>query len=41
MKEYSVIGKATPNVDGFAKVTGQAKYTFDIVLPQMLNGKIL
>ncbi len=41
MKEYSVIGKPTVNVDGFAKVTGQAKYTFDMVLPQMLYGKIL
>lgn len=41
MTEYSVIGKATANIDGFAKVTGQAQYTFDMVLPQMLYGKIL
>ena len=41
MTNYSVIGKATTNVDGFAKVTGQAQYTFDMVLPQMLYGKIL
>jgi len=41
MTEYSVIGKATTNVDGVAKVTGQAQYTFDIVLPRMLYGKIL
>lgn len=41
MTEYSIIGKPTANVDGFAKVTGQAKYTFDIVMPQMLYGRIL
>jgi len=28
-------------VDGTEKVTGTAKYTFDIVLPNMLYGKIL
>jgi len=39
--EYAVIGKATTNIDGFAKVTGQAQYTSDMVLPQMLYGKIL
>lgn len=35
------LGKDTPRVDGPAKVTGAAKYTFDIVLPGMLYGKIL
>ncbi|MFN8138164.1 MAG: xanthine dehydrogenase family protein molybdopterin-binding subunit [Fimbriimonadales bacterium] len=35
------LGKNIPRVDGPAKVTGAAKYTFDIVLPGMLYGKIL
>jgi 4-hydroxybenzoyl-CoA reductase alpha subunit len=41
MSEYSVIGKRVRRVDGPEKVTGSAKYTFDIVLPNMLYGKIL
>jgi CO/xanthine dehydrogenase Mo-binding subunit len=36
MKEYSIIGKPTPNVDGPAKVTGEAAYAIDITLPNML-----
>lgn len=41
MKEYSIIGKPTPNTDGPAKVTGEAVYTFDMTLPNMLYGKLL
>ncbi|MFC1943249.1 xanthine dehydrogenase family protein molybdopterin-binding subunit [Chloroflexota bacterium] len=41
MKEYSVIGKRLPYIDGPQKVTGQAQYTDDIVLPNTLIGKIL
>ena len=41
MSNYSVIGKRVHRVDGTEKVTGNAKYTFDLVLPNMLYGKIL
>jgi len=41
MSNYSVIGKRVHRVDGMEKVTGNAKYTFDLVLPNMLYGKIL
>jgi len=41
MSEYSIIGKPTTNVDGAAKVTGEAVYTFDMTLPNMLYGKLL
>jgi 4-hydroxybenzoyl-CoA reductase subunit alpha len=41
MKEYSVIGKRFPRLDGREKVTGQAQYVADIALPGMLYGKIL
>jgi len=41
MSEYSIIGKPTTNVDGVAKVTGEAVYTFDMTLPNMLYGKLL
>lgn len=41
MNNYSVVGKPVPRIDGIAKATGQAKYTFDLVLPGMLYGKIL
>ncbi len=41
MNEYRVIGKRVPRVDGVAKATGKAEYTADIVLPEMLHGKVL
>ncbi|NIO19839.1 MAG: molybdopterin-dependent oxidoreductase, partial [Candidatus Aenigmarchaeota archaeon] len=41
MKKYAVINTPVHNIDGIAKVTGHAAYTFDITLPQMLYGKIL
>ena len=41
MSKYSVIGQRVHRVDGTEKVTGSAKYTFDIVLPGMLYGKVL
>jgi 4-hydroxybenzoyl-CoA reductase alpha subunit len=41
MREYTVIGKPTRNVDGAAKVTGEGLYTFDMTLPNMLYGKLL
>ncbi len=40
-EKYSVIGKRVANVDGLEKVTGKAKYTVDMFLPDMLHGKIL
>ncbi|NLE08920.1 MAG: molybdopterin-dependent oxidoreductase, partial [Dehalococcoidales bacterium] len=39
-EKYSVIGKSHNRVDGIAKLTGAARYTFDIVLPNMLYGRI-
>ena len=41
MSEYSVIGKSYPQLDHVAKVKGEAQYVDDIVLPNMLCGKIL
>ncbi|UCC40879.1 MAG: molybdopterin-dependent oxidoreductase [Candidatus Aminicenantes bacterium] len=41
MKKYAVINTPIHNIDGIAKVTGRAQYTFDISLPGMLHGKIL
>ncbi|MFH1070048.1 MAG: xanthine dehydrogenase family protein molybdopterin-binding subunit, partial [Candidatus Glassbacteria bacterium] len=35
------IGKDVPRTDGPAKVTGTAKFSYDIILPGMLYGKIL
>jgi len=37
----SIIGKSVPRIDGPIKATGQAKYTVDIRLPNMLCAKIL
>ncbi|MFQ5794430.1 MAG: xanthine dehydrogenase family protein molybdopterin-binding subunit [Candidatus Bipolaricaulia bacterium] len=37
----SLIGKSIPRVDGVDKVTGQAIYTADLRLPNMLYGKVL
>ncbi len=41
MKKYNVINTPVHNIDGIAKVTGRARYTFDVYLPHMLYGKIL
>ncbi len=41
MAEYKVINTPVHNIDGIAKVTGRAEYTFDVKLPHMLYGKIL
>lgn len=38
---YSVVGKRQPLIDGLSKVSGDAKYTADLVLPGMLMGKLL
>src|SRR5436853_7424299 len=37
----SLIGKRISRIDGPAKASGKAKYTFDIKRPGMLYGKIL
>ncbi len=39
--KFSVVGRATPRVDGPLKATGSARYTYDIDLPAMLYGAIL
>jgi 4-hydroxybenzoyl-CoA reductase subunit alpha len=41
MQEYSIVGKPVPRIDGIAKVTGEAKFTGDLMLPRMLYAKIL
>lgn len=38
---FSVVGKPSPRVDGFERVTGQAKYAGDIQIPGMLYARIL
>ena len=38
---FKHVGRDVPRVDGADKVTGRAKYTGDVVLPRMLEGRIL
>ena len=38
---FQHVGRNVPRVDGVDKVTGRARYTGDIVLPGMLEGRIL
>ncbi len=40
-EKLHVINTHVPNIDGIAKVTGRATYSFDVRLPGMLYGKIL
>ena len=40
-RKFTVINTHVHNIDGVAKVTGRATYTFDVKLPGMLYGKIL
>jgi xanthine dehydrogenase YagR molybdenum-binding subunit len=35
------VGKATPRIDGTDKVTGRARYSFDVQRPGMLQGRVL
>ena len=41
MSELTVIGKSVTRVDANEKVTGEAIYGYDLVLPNMLYGKTL
>lgn len=41
MAKYAVIGKRLPRLDALEHVTGTATYSADIVLPNMLYGKVL
>ena len=41
MKNPDIIGASIPRLDGFEKVTGQARYTDDLTLPGMLHGALL
>src|ERR1041385_2389927 len=41
MPELKVVGKPITRVDAEEKVTGQAVYGYDLVLPDMLYGKVL
>jgi CO/xanthine dehydrogenase Mo-binding subunit len=36
---YAIVGHSVPRVDGVDKVTGKAKYTGDLVVPGMIEGK--
>lgn len=40
-RKFSVLGKSFPRVDAYDKITGKAEYVDDLVLPNMLYGKIL
>ena len=41
MAEHTSIGKRPPRIDALDKVTGGAAFSADIVLPNMLHGKVL
>ena len=40
-EEYKVVGTRPIRHDGTDKVTGRARYAADILLPDLLHGKIL
>src|SRR5574341_1857542 len=40
-ENFSVVGHRVNRVEGYEKVTGEARYVADIVLPGMLVGRIL
>ena len=40
-ENFTVIGERLPKIEGFEKANGSALYTDDIVLPNMLSGKLL
>ena len=40
-ENYAVVGHRVSRVKGYEKVSGEAKYVADIVIPGMLFGKVL
>src|SRR5947199_10030817 len=40
-KEFSIVGKTTPRIDAYERVTGHAQYSGDIQLPGMLYARVL
>ena len=40
-REFSIVGKSIPKIDGPELVTGQAQYSMDEFLPGMLYARIL
>src|SRR5690349_8170068 len=41
MEELTVVGKPVTRIDANEKVTGEAVYGYDLVLPNMVYGKVL
>ena len=39
--ETRIVGRALSRVDAFERVSGQAEYTYDVILPDMVYGAIL
>ena len=39
--KLKVVGKAVPRIDGYDKVSGTARYTFDLTLPAMVYARVL
>ncbi|HEX6813168.1 MAG TPA: hypothetical protein VF384_16210, partial [Planctomycetota bacterium] len=39
--KYTVVGSDLDRVDGLAKASGRAKYSYDMTFPGMLHGMIL
>src|SRR5687768_5655750 len=40
-QSFKYVGKSVPGVDDVEKVAGQARFLGDLVLPEMLHGKII
>lgn len=40
-KEFSVVGKRVSRIDGYERVSGEAQYTGDVQLPNMLYARVL
>lgn len=40
-EELAIVGQPTPRIDGAAKVTGEARYTYDVQLSGMCYAKVL
>ena len=41
VRDFSVVGTSVRRVDGVDKVTGQARYAGDLIIPGMIEGKFL
>src|SRR4028118_525621 len=40
-EELAIVGQPTPRIDGIARASGEARYSYDVLLPSMLWARLV